>query len=153
MRIECYVFFCFFCVIYIAKQSKRVPARLRYKIQKKVREHNRKERRAAKKNPIKKGSKKQKLIQIPNICPFKEDILKEVEAMKKQNEEERLKRREILKSQRTNNQNRFQSLEALTQDAEQRDQLHETVHVVESTDNNKGEEVNYEIRHQFMYDL
>lgn len=73
--------------------------------------------------------------------------------MKKQNEEERLKRREILKSQRTNNQNRFQSLEALTQDAEQRDQLHETVHVVESTDNNKGEEVNYEIRHQFMYDL
>lgn len=109
---------------------------MRYKIQKKVREHNRKERRAAKKNPIKKGSKKQKLIQIPNICPFKEDILKEVAEMKRQNEEERLKRKELLKAQRTtNSSNRFQSLEALTMDAEARDALHEVEHENDSMDN------------------
>lgn len=31
---------------------------------------------------------------MPNQCPFKEDILKEVEAMRKQKEEERQKRKE-----------------------------------------------------------
>ncbi|XP_017792801.1 PREDICTED: guanine nucleotide-binding protein-like 3 homolog [Habropoda laboriosa] len=74
----------------LKKPSKRMPASKRYKIEKKVREHNRKIRKVAKKQMHK---KKQKVIEVPNQCPFKEDILKEVEAMKKQNEEEKLKRR------------------------------------------------------------
>nr|XP_033335458.1 guanine nucleotide-binding protein-like 3 homolog [Megalopta genalis]XP_033335459.1 guanine nucleotide-binding protein-like 3 homolog [Megalopta genalis] len=74
----------------LKKQSKRMPARKRYKIEKKVREHNRKLRREAKKHP----KRKKKVIEIPNQCPFKEDILKDVEAMKKQHEEEKKKQRE-----------------------------------------------------------
>lgn len=76
------------------KKSKRQPARLRYKIEKKIRDHNKKARREAKKNPSK---KKQNVVQIPNICPFKEDILKEVEALKKQKEEEKRQQREAAK--------------------------------------------------------
>ncbi|XP_078050568.1 nucleostemin 1 [Augochlora pura] len=75
---------------HLKKQSKRMPARKRYKIEKKVREHNRKLRKEAKNHP----KKKKKVIEIPNQCPFKEDILKDVEAMRKQHEEEKQKRRE-----------------------------------------------------------
>lgn len=59
--------------------------------------------------------------------------------MKRQNEMDRLKRREILKTQRTNSQNRFQSLEALTQDAEMRDHLHDTLSAGQGIE----EQVNY----------
>lgn len=76
------------------KPSKRQPARLRYKIEKKVKDHNRKLKRQAGKNP---KSKKPKTVQIPNVCPFKEDILKEVEAVKKHKEEEKVKRKEQAK--------------------------------------------------------
>ncbi|KAH9645516.1 hypothetical protein HF086_000044 [Spodoptera exigua] len=78
----------------LKKPSKRQPARLRYKIEKKVKEHNRKLKKENKKNP---KSKKAKPIQIPNGCPFKDDILKEVEAVKKHKEEERQKKRELAK--------------------------------------------------------
>ncbi|CAL7952324.1 unnamed protein product [Xylocopa violacea] len=73
-----------------------MPARKRYKIEKKVREHNRRLRKEAKKN-IK---KKPKLIEVPNQCPFKEDILKEVEVMKKQQEEEKQKLREAAREKK-----------------------------------------------------
>lgn len=76
------------------KPSKRQPARLRYKVEKKVKDHNRKLKKQANKNP---KSKKPKPVQIPNVCPFKEDILKEVEAVKKHKEEEKVKRKEQAK--------------------------------------------------------
>ncbi|XP_013100027.2 guanine nucleotide-binding protein-like 3 homolog [Stomoxys calcitrans] len=107
------------------KKSKRITGRLKHKIEKKVRDHNKKIRRAEKKNP-KKGSKKQKLIQIPNICPFKEDILKEVEEAKKRQEEERQRRREAFKNEK--DQNRFKSLEALADDADMRGTVHSIMH-------------------------
>ncbi|XP_017130713.1 guanine nucleotide-binding protein-like 3 homolog [Drosophila elegans] len=107
------------------KKSKRLTGRLKHKIEKKVRDHNKKERRAAKKNP-KKGSKKQKLIQIPNICPFKEDILKEVEEAKQRQEAERLARREAFKVERE--QSKFKSLETLAEDADMRSTVHGIMH-------------------------
>ncbi|XP_012221654.1 guanine nucleotide-binding protein-like 3 homolog [Linepithema humile] len=78
------------------KQSKRTPARMRYKIEKKVREHNRKMKKEAKKHP----KKKSKIMEVPNQCPFKEDILKEVEAMRKQHEEEKQKRKEAARERK-----------------------------------------------------
>ncbi|KAK1129225.1 hypothetical protein K0M31_020353 [Melipona bicolor] len=80
----------------LKKQSKRMPARKRYKIEKKVREHNRKLRKEAKKHP----KKKPKLIQLPNQCAFKEDILKEIELVKKHNEEEKEKQREAARQRK-----------------------------------------------------
>ncbi|XP_061390325.1 guanine nucleotide-binding protein-like 3 homolog [Musca vetustissima] len=107
------------------KKSKRMTGKLKHKIEKKVREHNRKVRRAEKKNP-KKGSKKQKLIQIPNICPFKEDILKEVEEAKKRQEEEKQRKREAIRLERS--QNKFKTLEALADDADMRGTVHTIMH-------------------------
>lgn len=43
---------------------------------------------------------KRKVIEVPNQCPFKEDILKEVEAMKKQHDEERQKQREAAREKK-----------------------------------------------------
>lgn len=40
------------------------------------------------------------MIQIPNICPFKEDILKDVEAEKARREEEKIQNLEKLKAER-----------------------------------------------------
>ncbi|KAM3961640.1 nucleostemin 1 [Aphomia sociella] len=114
----------------LKKQSKRQPARLRYKIEKKVKEHNRKLKKEAKKNP---KSKKPKPVQIPNVCPFKEDILKEVEAVKKHKEEERQKRREQakLEKQKKNEEkkNGNVSMNTLVANAEARGKVHDAFKV------------------------
>ncbi|RLU19755.1 hypothetical protein DMN91_008312 [Ooceraea biroi] len=79
------------------KQSKRMPARKRYKIEKKVRAHNRKMKKQAKEQSKK---KKPKMIQVPNECPFKEDILNEIEAMRKHKEEEKRKQKEAARERK-----------------------------------------------------
>ncbi|KAM4021587.1 guanine nucleotide-binding protein-like 3 isoform 1-T1 [Anomaloglossus baeobatrachus] len=80
----------------LRKASKRMSCSKRYKIQKKVREHNRKVRKEAKK---KGGNRKPKRdISIPNDAPFKEDILREAELRKQRREE--LKKQQKLERQK-----------------------------------------------------
>ncbi|XP_059619428.1 guanine nucleotide-binding protein-like 3 homolog [Phlebotomus argentipes] len=114
------------------KKSKRQPAKIKYKIAKKVREHHRKLRKEAKK-AVKAGRKgkgaKKKMIQVPNICPFKEEILKEAEEAKQQVEEERKQRRELLKRKRVEGQ----TLESLVASAETRGAIHDALSVKPST--------------------
>ncbi|XP_023936909.2 guanine nucleotide-binding protein-like 3 homolog [Bicyclus anynana] len=122
----------------LKKPSKRQPARLRYKIEKKVRDHNRKLRKEAKKNP---KSKKPKPVVIPNVCPFKEDILKEVEAVKKHKEEEKQKRKEQAKLEK---QKRLEDkkknpigIDTLVANAEARGKVHDAFKSPETENDNE----------------
>lgn len=73
------------------RQSKRIPLRKKYKIKKKIAEHNRKIRKAAKKNPSYVQKKLNKSVEgrIPNAWPFKEEILKNLQEKKEQRKEEK----------------------------------------------------------------
>lgn len=108
--------------LYLKKKSRRQPAKLKYKIEKKVREHNRRVRKETKK-----AKPKQKLIQVPNICPFKEDILKEAERLKKEKDEERKKLREAAKLERQQKKTSGETLQTLVESAQAREKLHETL--------------------------
>lgn len=98
---------------------------MKYKIEKKVREHKRKVRKEAKKSGQHKKGSKQKMIQVPNICPFKESIIKEAEAVRQHNEEEKAKRREQAKLDRVAALKKpAQSLEAMVHSAQTREAIH-----------------------------
>ncbi|KAI6244004.1 Guanine nucleotide-binding protein-like 3-like protein [Aphelenchoides fujianensis] len=71
----------------LKKTSKRVSCKKRYKIEKKVKDHHKKLKKAAKKSGSNKR-KPMKAISVPNSCPFKDEILLEAE-----------KRREFLKEE------------------------------------------------------
>lgn len=110
----------------IEKTSARQPARMKYKIEKKVREHKRKIKKAAKKSGAHKKGPKQKMIQVPNICPFKEDIIKEAEAVRQHNDEEKAKRREQARLERLAKP-KGQSLESIVVSAQTRGALHTAI--------------------------
>ncbi|XP_051531551.1 guanine nucleotide-binding protein-like 3 [Myxocyprinus asiaticus] len=66
----------------LKKASKRLSCAKRFKIQKKVREHNRKLRKAAKTKGISRKPKKD--VGVPNSAPFKEEVLREAEQRKQE---------------------------------------------------------------------
>ncbi|XP_072757984.1 guanine nucleotide-binding protein-like 3 homolog [Anoplolepis gracilipes] len=115
------------------KPSKRMPARKRYKIEKKVREHNRKMRKEAKTH----SKKKAKMMQVPNQCPFKEDILKEIEIMKKQHEEEKQKQKEAARG-RKREQLAKGDLQGLVNQAQNKQLAHESMEVDSARDQIKN---------------
>ncbi|KAF2862847.1 hypothetical protein K470DRAFT_255740 [Piedraia hortae CBS 480.64] len=81
--------------------SKRVPVRLRHKIEKASAAKQRKERRNARKNPNPQWkSRVKKDPGIPNSFPFKEQLLAEVEEKKRIKEEERMRKREMNRQKR-----------------------------------------------------
>ncbi|KAL9109454.1 MAG: hypothetical protein Q9227_005962 [Pyrenula ochraceoflavens] len=75
------------------KQSKRVPVRLRHKIEKASAAKQRKQRKEAKKNPQWR-SRLKKDPGIPNLFPFKDRILEEIEEKKRLKAEEQARQRE-----------------------------------------------------------
>lgn len=82
------------------KKSKRVPVRLRHKIEKKVVAKAKKERRHAKKHPELHSKKKPEKLNIPNSFPYKDQLLAEIEQERKKKEEERLRRIEEARAKR-----------------------------------------------------
>ncbi|XP_077429367.1 guanine nucleotide-binding protein-like 3 [Vanacampus margaritifer] len=82
----------------LKKASKRVSCAKRYKIQKKVREHNKKLKREAKKKGVSKRPKKDP--GVPSIAPFKEEVLREAEQRRLQIEEEKERQKQAAKEER-----------------------------------------------------
>ncbi|KAB2577485.1 putative nuclear gtp-binding protein nug1 protein [Lasiodiplodia theobromae] len=80
-------------------QSKRVPVRLRHKIEKKSAAKQRKAKKEAKQNPEWR-SKLKKDPGIPNLFPYKDKILAEIEEKKRLKEEEQQRKREEAKARR-----------------------------------------------------
>ena len=83
----------------IEKQSKRVSVRLRHKIEKKVVAKARKNRKLAKKDTTWK-SKLKKDPGIPNLFPYKDRILAEIETQRRSKEEERQRQKELTKEKK-----------------------------------------------------
>uniref|UniRef100_A0AAY4DX26 Guanine nucleotide-binding protein-like 3 n=1 Tax=Denticeps clupeoides TaxID=299321 RepID=A0AAY4DX26_9TELE len=98
----------------LKKASKRMSCAKRFKIQKKVREHNRKLRKDAKKNGVKKRVKKD--LGVPNSAPFKEEVLREAEQRKIRLEE--LKQKNKLANQQERAKKRKQARDAASAAAE-----------------------------------
>ncbi|KAI5800009.1 P-loop containing nucleoside triphosphate hydrolase protein [Geopyxis carbonaria] len=82
------------------KKSKRVPVRLRHKIEKRSNEKQRKERKHAKKHPELHPKKKSVQLGIPNSYPFKDQILAEIEEGRRLKLETQAKNREEAKKRR-----------------------------------------------------
>lgn len=81
-------------------KSKRVPVRLRHKIEKASVAKQKKNRKLAKKNPEWR-SRLKKDPGIPNLFPYKDKILAEIEEGRRRKAEEAVKRREDAKATRT----------------------------------------------------
>ncbi|XP_035237335.1 guanine nucleotide-binding protein-like 3 [Anguilla anguilla] len=97
----------------LKKASKRMSCSKRYKIQKKVREHNRKLRKEAKKKGITKRVKKDP--GVPSIAPFKEEVLREAEQRKLKLEE--LKQKKRLEKQQERERAQKRKREATSSDS------------------------------------
>lgn len=75
----------------LKKSTKRVSCKKRYRIEKKVRDHNRKLRKETKLNSRRKSA--QKPISIPNKCPFKEELLAEAERVREEAKQQKLQKK------------------------------------------------------------
>merc|ERR1712137_1396224 len=106
------VFFCSLGMKVQKKTSKRQPLRKKYKVERKVREHNRKARKDSRLNP-KSGKKKDP--GIPNLWPFKEQMLNRIQAQQEREEENKQQKREERKQQR-----KVASINDLVHDAHRR---------------------------------
>ncbi|XP_026205853.1 guanine nucleotide-binding protein-like 3 [Anabas testudineus] len=98
----------------LRKASKRLSCAKRYKIQKKVREHNKKLRKEAKKKGVSKQVKKDP--GVPSSAPFKEEVLREAEQRRLQIEEEKERRKQAKKEERA--QKRKKEKEAASKETE-----------------------------------
>jgi nuclear GTP-binding protein len=86
------------------------------------------------------SGKKKKIINVPNDCPFKDDILREVEEIKRKKEEERQKQRALWKLEKQElkkmekEKERNGGLEELVNRAEIKQKIHEAFEPQQSED-------------------
>jgi nuclear GTP-binding protein len=73
-------------------KSGRVSLKDKYKVAKKVRDHHKKQRKEARKHPHRKAMRKDP--GIPNLWPFKEDMLRQIEARAEKAEQQKLQQKE-----------------------------------------------------------
>ncbi|KAI1376924.1 P-loop containing nucleoside triphosphate hydrolase protein [Hypoxylon crocopeplum] len=99
-------------------KSKRTPVRLRHKIEKASANKQRKARKDAKKNPQWK-SKLKKDPGIPNLFPYKEKILHEIEEGRRRKQEEQQRRKELAKAAKTGSTDEAENDEATADGAEE----------------------------------
>lgn len=99
-------------------KSKRTPVRLRHKIEKASASKQRKARKEAKKNPQWK-SKLKKDPGIPNLFPYKEKILHEIEEGRRRKQEEQQRRRELAKAAKTGVTEEAENEETIMEGAEE----------------------------------
>jgi len=71
-------------------KSKRMTLHQKYKVERRVKEHHRKQRKEAKKNALSGHKKLHKDPGIPNLHPFKEQILAKLEDQKKRDDQDKL---------------------------------------------------------------
>jgi nuclear GTP-binding protein len=69
-------------------ESKRQTFHNKYKIEKKVKDHNKKLRKAVKKNALNKRPRLKKDPGIPNLFPFKQDLLEKIVQKREKEKEE-----------------------------------------------------------------
>ncbi|XP_056130237.1 guanine nucleotide-binding protein-like 3 [Lampris incognitus] len=98
----------------LRKSSKRLSCAKRYKIQKKVREHNKKLRKESKKKGRSKHVKKDP--GVPSIAPFREEVLREAEQRRSKIEEEKEKKKQTIKEERAKKRKKVQ--EAASKEAD-----------------------------------
>lgn len=110
-------------------KSHRLPLRRKYTILKKIKEHKRKVNRDLRRNPEKKR-KPRTDRGVPNSCPFKEEILLDMEKLKQLKEREQeakraeiLAKRKQLREAKLNGNRSLGNLETLAKDAEKRDAM------------------------------
>ncbi|CAB4384524.1 unnamed protein product [Rhizophagus irregularis] len=108
-------------------KSKRMTCARRYKNQKNINEHKRKERREARKNP--KSRKLKKDPGIPNLYPFKDQLLNKIEQQKRKLEDEKQRQKDARNS--LFNKNRKLNFASLSEDASKRDAEFDNDHVSE----------------------
>ncbi|KAI0850528.1 P-loop containing nucleoside triphosphate hydrolase protein [Daldinia vernicosa] len=101
-------------------KSKRTPVRLRHKIEKASAAKQRKARKEAKKNP-QWTSKLKKDPGIPNLFPYKEKILHEIEEGRRRKQEEQQRRKELAKAAKTGSTNEAEKDEDAMDGAEDGD--------------------------------
>lgn len=103
-------------------KSKRVPVRLRHKIEKASAAKQRKQRKEAKKNPQWR-SRLKKDPGIPNLFPYKAQVLAEIEENKRKKEEEAQRKREVAKAQRQGKAVDLSHWNGLPKDMDQDDEV------------------------------
>jgi len=114
-------------------KSKRVSLHKKYKIQRRVKEHNRKARKEAK-NPLKSHKKLKKDPGIPNLWPLKEEFIQKLQNQKAKLEEEKERQRE----QRLEQVNKKRSLEKMAAEASKRSEEFDEKHENDEEEENQA---------------